>query len=120
MEKMGARTLGEYRFLIMKNREENNLPPQKFEEKYTSRSMYKKELEMIWEVQKNFYKNILTNELKTEIFYYIFYQRPLKIQKNLVGNCSYFKNRKRAEKSSFTTQEFLIYKQISDLKYKTK
>ncbi len=120
MKLLGARTLGEYRYFLMKHRKENNLPPQKFEEKYTSRAMYKEELEKIWEKQASFYPEILSKELKNEIFYFIFYQRPLKLQKNLVGSCSYFPSRKRAEKAGFVAQEFLVWKQVSDLKYKTK
>lgn len=120
MQLLGARTLGEYRYFLMKHRKENNLPPQKFEEKYTSRDMYKTELEKIWEKQSSFYPEILTKELKYEIFHFIFYQRPLKLQKNLVGKCNYFPSRKRAERASLIAQEFLVWKQVSDLKYKRK
>ena len=95
-----------------------NLPAQKFKEKYTARQMYKDEFNMICKKQKKFYPDILTSDFIREIWNFIFYQRPLKIQKNLVGNCTFFKNRKRAEQSSLIAQEFLIYKQISDLKYK--
>lgn len=118
MVEMWARTLGEYRFHIMENLKKMNYPPRKFEENYTSRDMYKQEFDQILENQKKFYPNILTLDFCREIFHHIFYQRPLKIQKNLVGECSYFRNRKRANRATLIAQEFLIWKNLVDLKYK--
>ena len=82
--------------------------------------MYEKEFLKILETQKGFYPNILTDEFCREIYHHIFYQRPLKIQKNLVGECSYFSNRKRANRATLLAQEFLIWKNLVDLKYKHK
>lgn len=53
------------------------------------RQDYYDEVEKIWEVQARFHKE-LTEELKKEIFERaIFYQRPLKSQKHLVGTCEF-------------------------------
>ncbi len=118
MSEIGARTLGEYRWKCIEEQKKNNESPKKFEEKYTSRAMYRDEFDKIWNKQKEFYPEILTDELYSEIKNHIFHQRPLKVQKNLVGNCMYFPHRKRAARASLITQEFLIWKNINDLKYK--
>jgi CRISPR-associated endonuclease Csn1 len=120
MESCGARTLGEYRYkLIQKERESWN-SPKKFVEQYTSRSMYQEEFDMIWFKQAQYYPEIFTENLRSEIRNYIFFQRPLKNQKSLVGQCIYYKDRKRAQRASLITQEFLIWKNINDIKYKQK
>lgn len=118
MQEFGARTLGEYRYFLMQSREKQGLRPQKFEETYTSRDMYKSEFVHIWDKQAEFYGDILTPELKNDIFHFLFSQRPLKLQKGLVGSCTYFPARKRAERASLIAQEFLVWKQVSDMKYR--
>jgi CRISPR-associated endonuclease Csn1 len=72
IESENCRTLGEYFNKI--NPEEKRIRTH-----YTFRSMFEKELEMIWNKQAEFYPHVLTEELlrniRDEI---IFYQRPLK------------------------------------------
>lgn len=80
--------------------------------------MYEKEFDMFWMKQSSFYPDILTDSLRNEIRNHIFFQRPLKNQKSLVGECIYHKNRKRAQKASLLAQEFLIWQDINNLKYK--
>ncbi|MGN0189876.1 MAG: type II CRISPR RNA-guided endonuclease Cas9 [Candidatus Cryptobacteroides sp.] len=96
------------------------------------RKDYMDEFEQIWETQARFHKE-LTPELKKEIRdIIIFYQRPLKSQKGLVGLCE-FENRtvtviadgkektrtvglKVCPKSSPLFQEFKIWQILNNLK----
>lgn len=80
--------------------------------------MYLEEFDILWNAQSKNHPEILTDALRYEIKNFIFFQRPLKIQKYLVGDCVYHKNRKRAQKASLIAQEFLVWKTVNDLRYK--
>ncbi|HHB75778.1 MAG TPA: CRISPR-associated protein Csn1, partial [Desulfobulbus sp.] len=73
----GCRTLGQY-FA--------SLDPEKvrIRERYTHRSMYKEEFNLIWNTQAEFYPEALTGGLREEIYHALFFQRKLKNQKYLV------------------------------------
>ncbi|MBY0478713.1 MAG: type II CRISPR RNA-guided endonuclease Cas9 [Chitinophagaceae bacterium] len=54
------------------------------------RSSYQAEFNKIWEKQKEYYPEILTDENYTKLFHKIIYfQRPLKSQKGLVSSCRF-------------------------------
>ncbi|MBI4664873.1 MAG: type II CRISPR RNA-guided endonuclease Cas9 [Nitrospinae bacterium] len=72
-----ARTLGEYLY-----KQNNSL----LRKQYTHRNMYETEFEKLWATQAAFHPE-LTQELKIKINKAIFFQRPLKSQKGLVGFC---------------------------------
>jgi len=87
------------------------------------RQAYKEEFDRIWKTQQTYYPKLLTGgpeqKDKNSLYFKIatetlFYQRPLKSQKHLVGFCRY-ENRKRvAHKYSPFYQQFRIWKQIND------
>lgn len=96
------------------------------------RQDYMDEFERIWATQANFHPE-LTEELKKEIRdVVIFYQRPLKSQKGLIGLCEFESWNKTIEidgkkktkrvglkvcpKSSPLFQEFKIWQRLNDLK----
>jgi len=56
--------------------------------RWTSRKMYQDEFERIWSAQIAINPGILDLSQKSRLFKAIFYQRPLKSQKRLVGRCS--------------------------------
>ncbi len=83
------------------------------------RNDYWDEFNRIWEQQKTYYPNILTDQLKKEIGdYTIFYQRPLKSQKGRVSNCRFHNYLKAIPKSSPVFQEFKIWQSINNLEIK--
>lgn len=82
MKEAGARTLGEFYAGLNSSAEGG-----KIRGRWVGRQSYKDEFEAIWTSQRRFYPELLTNELKDKIFKAIFYQRPLKSQKFLVGKC---------------------------------
>lgn len=105
----GFMTLGAYLYSL-------NPHQQRIRGRYTSRAMYESEFEAIWSAQSNYHKSLLNNALKTQIHDAIFFQRPLKIQKHLVGYCEFEPDRKRAAKATLIAQEFRLWSNINNLK----
>jgi CRISPR-associated endonuclease Csn1 len=91
------------------------------------RKSYLNEFDLIWNIQRNYYPEILTGgptcskeQNKSSLFQkirneIIYYQRPLKSQKNLINDCSFEKHHKVAPKSSPFFQVFRIWQQINNL-----
>ncbi|HHT9141206.1 MAG TPA: type II CRISPR RNA-guided endonuclease Cas9 [Candidatus Tripitaka californicus] len=108
IEESEARTLGEYFSGL--NPEEGRI-----RSKHTSRKMYQEEFEAIWNAQACHYPTILTEELKKRVSHAIFYQRPLKIRKEFIGNCEHEPKRKRAPMALFDAQRFRLLQKVNDL-----
>ena len=96
----------------------NSLDPhqQRIRGRYTAREMFEKEFEQIWSKQKNCCPELLDNAKKQAIHEAIFFQRPLKIQRHLVGECGFEPGRKRAAKATLIAQEFRLWSSINHLK----
>jgi CRISPR-associated endonuclease Csn1 len=116
----GAHTLGEY---LYKKGETVRIRNQ-----YTHRDMYEDEFNKLWTAQSAFHPE-LTGDLNVKIHKAIFFQRPLKSQKNLVGFCELEKKiwrlpdgrhidkgPKRAIKSHPIAQRFRTLQDITNLK----
>lgn len=81
IENSGAKTLGEYFFNIIES-QKNNISKDRIRTRHTGRiEHYMREFEVIANVQQ------LDSNLKRDLFNAIFYQRPLRSQKHLVGKC---------------------------------
>ncbi len=81
---------------------------------YPNREMYQKEFDLIWETQKQYYPNVLTDERKKRLRDFdIFYQRPLKKQET--GFCSLEPNERRCPKAFPIAQEFRIRSDIANM-----
>ena len=103
-------TIGEY-FATL------NAESQKVRSRYIDRSMYEAEFEAIWEKQKEYYPELLSDRNKDIIKNKnLFFQRPLKSQKKLIGKCIFEKNKRRANKSSFESQEARMLQQVNSLR----
>ena len=107
IESNNCRTLGEYFASV-------NVP----RGQYTDRSMYKREFDLIWEKQTTFYPEALTAERRAQIHNAIFFQRPLKVQKFLVGKCPFETDRKRAPRALQETQRARYLQDINNLEVK--
>ncbi len=120
-------TVGQLQFQQIQKNPHHSLKNQVF-----FRQDYMDEFERIWATQANFHPE-LTEELKKEIRdVVIFYQRPLKSQKGLIGLCEFESWNKTIEidgkkktkrvglkvcpKSSPLFQEFKIWQRLNDLK----
>ena len=76
-------------------------------------SHYEKEFKAICEKQN------LSEELQKALYRAIFFQRPLKSQKGLVGNCTFEKNKARCPISHPRFEEFRMLCFINNIKIKT-
>ncbi|MBQ8481189.1 MAG: type II CRISPR RNA-guided endonuclease Cas9 [Alphaproteobacteria bacterium] len=81
---------------------------------YPNRQMYQDEFEKIWAKQKEFYPDILTNDLKKKIQNDIFYQRPLRRQET--GFCWLEPEERRCPKAYVIAQQFRIMSDITNLR----
>jgi CRISPR-associated endonuclease Csn1 len=80
------------------------------------REAYIKEFDAIWDRQQKYHPSILTEGNRKEIRdNIIYYQRRLKSQKGLVGNCRYEIHHKVAPKSSPLFQVFNLWQKLNNL-----
>lgn len=110
MDEKKGRTLGEY--LADKNPMEERLRG-----RYTLRSMYSQEFDMLWDKQKEFYPeltDVIKKIIKDET---IFHQRPLKSVTHLIGKCSLEPEKRRCHKNSLDFQRFRILEQVNRLEF---
>jgi CRISPR-associated endonuclease Csn1 len=105
-----ARTLGE--FLANQDRRRNRFP---FHDRYTERGMYEHEFNEIWNKQKEYYPTVLTDSLRAQLYRTIFFQRPLKIQKYLVGYCTFEKWKRRCPWAREQAQRFRYMQAVNNL-----
>ena len=80
---------------------------------YPSRALFEQEFCDLWEQQKRYYPNVLTDTLKDHIYQVIFFQRPLKTPK--VGRCLY-EEEERLPKAHPLFQERRLYETINVLR----
>jgi CRISPR-associated endonuclease Csn1 len=110
MDDNKCRTLGEY--FAGLNPEEKRIRG-----KYTFRSMYEKEFDLLWEKQKEFYPGILTDEFRKKIRdEIIFFQRPLKPQSERIGNCELEPGEKRCPRGDWYSRHFRLLQELNNLK----
>jgi CRISPR-associated endonuclease Csn1 len=111
----GSRTLGEYLHGLNSHdarRRTNKL----------SREMIHSEFDTLWTVQQEHLPDLLTDSLRKRIDKVIFYQRPLRMQKHLIGYCEilghkHLKNRRRrAPKALLVSQRFRILQDLNNLR----
>ncbi|MGH8192770.1 MAG: type II CRISPR RNA-guided endonuclease Cas9 [Rhodanobacteraceae bacterium] len=104
----GARTLGRYL---------STLDPteRRIRQRWTSRAMYQHEFNLIWTEQAKHHPEILTQTLGKSIYDAIFFQRPLKNQKDLVGACELEPDEKRAPWALLIAQRFRLLQRLNDL-----
>lgn len=104
--------------------EDKHLKLQRIRNRYTLRSWYVDEFDAIWEKQKAFYSELLTNNFKNEneehIKDIIFYQRPLRNQKFLLGHCIFEHKKAKCRKSALHFEEFRMHQTINNIQVKNK
>ncbi len=109
IETAGVRTLGEY-FARLDPHE------QRIRSRWTSRKMYEDEFNAIWESQSRFHGDVLTDTLRDDVYEAIFFQRPLRSAKGLVGHCSLEPETRRAPRFSLEAQRFRVLQRVNDLR----
>lgn len=87
------------------------------EGRHLERALLEIEFDLIWQKQREFYPDLLTEDNFVEIKNQtIFYQRPLKSPKKFIGKCHYEKRKQCAPLSSLVFQEFRVLKQLIDIR----
>jgi CRISPR-associated endonuclease Csn1 len=109
IENSSSRTLGEYFSKL-------NPHETRIRSRWTSRKMHIDEYNYIMDAQTQYHPNILTPEFREKLFKDIFFQRPLRSQRKLIGNCTLEPSSKRSPKASLEFQEFRLLQKINDLK----
>lgn len=84
--------------------------------KWTGRSMFLDEFKRIWAAQAPLHPH-LTEDAGKEIHHAIFFQRPLKSQKHLIGHCELETSKRRAPIGCLEFQEFRMIQKVNDLTY---
>lgn len=109
MDAAGCRTVGEY--FARLNPEE-----QRIRGRYTYRSMYQKEFDLLWAMQAQHHPNILTEELRQQVHdRIIFFQRPLKPADDLIGDCELEPGQKRCPRGDWYALHFRILQDVNNL-----
>ena len=110
MQATGARTIGEF-FA--------NLDPMKegerIRKRYLGRKAIQAEFDAIWASQARFYPEIFSETLRRKVRNAIFFQRPLKSQKGLIGRCELEPGLRRVVKGDPAFQAFRIWQRVLDL-----
>lgn len=117
MSCLGTKTLGEYFATIDPVNQQKRI-----RNRWTARDMYEQEFYTIWDFQAQFYPDLLNDENKKMVFKAIFYQRPLKSQKEKIGFCQFEncargakRNRRRAPWVILKAQRFRMLQKVNDL-----
>lgn len=113
----GSRTLGEYYFNLISDHFKGKRLEERILERWTSRHMYEEEIDKIFNTQINLSNPHFNIELGSEIKKQIFYQRPLKSAKNLVGKCRLESSKRCMPRSHPVFQEFRAWQNINNLKW---
>lgn len=130
IEEAGARTLGEFYWLLYKASEDkkdwhnedepieplHNKAHRLDVSRYAFRATYEKEFDLIWDTQK-LHHTILTEDLKKQIKdRTIFYQRKLKSAKHLVSRCRIYPKKRCSPASHPLFQEFRLWQKLADIR----
>lgn len=114
-------TIGQFLYRKVLENLENPDPDFKIREKAFLRKDYIHEFNAIWDFQKDFYPEVLTEQNRIIIRdRIIYYQRRLKSQKGLVSECRYEKHHKVAPKSSPIFQLYNTLTKINNLQITTR
>jgi len=108
MTASGARTLGEYLSRLDPHK-------QRLRGRWTARKMYEDEFDALWAAQAKHHSDLLTDALRDKVREAIFYQRPLKSARHLIGVCSLEPGHKRARRALLVAQRFRMVQRVNDL-----
>ncbi len=118
MSRLGTETLGKYFAQI----DTMDINQKRIRGRWVARDMYEQEFYTIWDFQSQFYPELLTEEKKKQVFFAIFFQRPLKSQKDKIGFCQFEciargkkRNRRRAPWVILKAQRFRLLQKVNDL-----
>jgi len=104
LERNGHRTLAEYLVTLPKKRKH-----------FTHRTMSDAEFDLIWDSQRSYHDGSMNEDLKAKIKNIIFYQRPLKSQRGLIGRCTFEAGKRRCDLARQEAQRIRYWQDINNL-----
>lgn len=115
MEKDGARTLGE--FLFRRKSLSPDGPPVRLRGRHTRRSMLEHEFNLLWEKQRHFHADVLTDTLRRSVWDdLIAYQRKMYWPASVVGRCELEPKEKRCRRDHPVAQRFRMLQEVNNLR----
>lgn len=109
MDAKGCRTLGEY-FAGLDPEQ------QRIRERYTFRSMYVAEFDLLWEKQAAYHPERLNEDLRRKIRDEIlFFQRPLRPTDELIGPCELEPQERRCPRADWYARRFRLLQDVNNL-----
>jgi len=109
-------TVGEYIFTKNKKRNGKDADGKLNYDNSVSRSMLVDEINIIFTRQKEFGSSLVSDELLQDYKKIAFTQRPLKSVADMVANCPFEEDEKRASKSSYTFEYFRALQKLKNLR----
>jgi len=131
MDELDAKTIGELKYLLVQKQNSKILSKTKNNEgTFFKREEIEKEFDLIIEEQIKHY-TILERELKypyindieknlivcKKLKAIIFFQRPIKWDKNSIGNCNIYRDKKVVSKSSILFEKYRTLQMLSNLEF---
>lgn len=113
IEESGSRTLGEY--LHKLSQQGGALA--RLRGHHTQRAMFEHEFNFLWEKQRQFYPDVLTDQLRKHIWdNLIAYQRAMYWPKSVVGRCELEPRERRCRREHRGAQKFRMLQEVNNLR----
>ena len=113
IEKAQCRTLGEY---LHKQRDQIG-PLTRIRGRHTRRDMLESEFNLLWQKQKEFHSDILTDALRAKMWDDIIaYQRKMYWPASVVGRCELNRREKRCRRDHPVAQRFRMLQEVNNLR----
>jgi len=84
-------------------------------QRWTAREMFVKEFDTIWAAQLDHHPTLLTKGLRSALRQALFFQNPLKSQRQFLGPCEFEPTRRRAPRACLAFQAFRILQKVNNL-----
>lgn len=106
---LAGRTLGEYL---------HGLPPTEAKRRrHIHRDMVQDEFRRIWDKQRTFYPDLLTDDLRERIWHTLFAQRPTFFSLKTIGKCELEPDERRCLKGDWHAQRFVMLQMLNNLRF---
>lgn len=83
--------------------------------RYLHRDMIEAEFDALWAAQKKFHNGLLTDELRDALRGPSFFQRPLKVQRGLIGKCTFEPDKQRCDLARLQAQRFRYWQDLNHM-----
>ncbi|MDA0856580.1 MAG: type II CRISPR RNA-guided endonuclease Cas9 [Proteobacteria bacterium] len=104
-QELGESTLGQY------------LSEQEIKRgRYLDRNRVIEEFKRLWQCQRAYHAEILTEKIEKELYEFIFHQRPVFWRISTLGNCRLLPDSRLCLKGSWLGQQYLLFQELNSLR----